>query len=87
MISKEYHFGVVAWFDEITSTWMFRAVPITGDDSPFMEMGYGEVYNNATYEWEQANQYRTDTNPTEHANGVLLDEAIRTANTRLARCD
>ena len=80
-MSKQYHFGVVATFDEDTLTWEFQAMPINGDETPFFEMQ--EVYNYDTYEWEDANDHGPDSTDVERANYVLLEEAIDHANHRL----
>ena len=81
-MSKQYHFGVVATFDEDTLTWEFQAMPINGDETPFFEMQ--EVYNYDTYEWEDAFiHYEPDGYAEQRANFILLMEAIEHANHRL----
>jgi hypothetical protein len=83
---KEYHFGVVAHFDEESSTWKFEATYINGDDSPFSEMEWGEVYHEDAGDvwnpgWQRASMDSDD--PIESANFNLLTEAIQVANRRL----
>jgi hypothetical protein len=79
-MSKEYHFGVVAYFDEDTSTWEFEANYL-GGDGPFMEMDY-EIYNQDSGDWECAHM-TADPGSVERANYELLDEAIKVAQYRL----
>jgi len=79
-MSKEYHFGVVAYFDEDTSTWEFDATT-TGGDGPFMEMDY-EVFNPDSGDWECA-WMSADPGSVERVNFELLMEAIEHANHRL----
>lgn len=83
MSAKEYHIGLVAWFDEDTSTWGFQVLPINGDDSPFPQMDQ-EVFNSDTGKWEDGNGYRYGADETAVANQALLDEAIRHAQYRLS---
>jgi hypothetical protein len=83
---KEYHFGVVAYFDDDTATWEFQVSPINGDDSPFAEMSWGEVYDNeegdvADPGWQFAIMDSDD--PVESANYIALDNAMRHAQHRL----
>ena len=73
-MSKEYHFGVVAYFDEDTSTWEFEATTINGSDSPFAEMSWGEVYDQGSGDWEFA-EMGSGRSP-ETANFNRLLEAI-----------
>jgi hypothetical protein len=82
-MGKEYHFGVVATFDEATCRWTFEAMPINGEETPFAEMSWGEVYDPdsgdvANPGWEEAVWQSDD--PVEAANYVLLEEAITEAN-------
>jgi hypothetical protein len=85
MSAKEYHFGVVATFDEEACHWTYQATYINGDDSPFREMDWGEIYNVDTEDWELAIM-RGDTDPSKEAiNFTLLTEAIETAQRRLNR--
>lgn len=79
-VVKEYHFGVVAIFDESTSKWTFEATWL-GADGPFMEMDY-EVYDQGLETWECAHM-TAETGSVEYANYVLLREAIEIANHRL----
>ena len=72
---REYHFGVTAWTDE--TGWHFNVSPINGDDSPFAEMSWGEIYNTDTGEWEYAGWGDDDNN------SAMLDFAIDIANERL----
>lgn len=84
-MSKEYHFGVVATFDEDTSTWEFQATYINGDDSPFREMDE-EIYdpNYGDYgEWQCAHMTGSEGS-VERANFILLTEAIEHAQHRLS---
>jgi len=82
--SKEYHFGVVAtWVD---SAWQFDATFINGDDSPFAEMSWGEVYDPeegdvAEPGWQIA-RWGSD-HPQEAGNHHNLERAIDEANRRL----
>lgn len=78
---KDYHFGVIATFDEATCRWTFRTQMLNGDESPFMEMQ--EVYNFDTYEWENAFMDRVGDQPVERANYVLLEEAVWLVQHRL----
>jgi hypothetical protein len=80
---KEYHFGVVATFDEDTSRWEFDATTV-GGDSPFMEMDY-EVFDpdrGDSGTWECA-WMTAEPGSIERVNFELLVEAIEHANYRL----
>jgi hypothetical protein len=74
---KEYHFGVIAHWDDEHQRWSFHARPINGDDSPFADMG-DEIYNYATDQWENASPDSYSSVAT--ANEETLYEVIDAAN-------
>jgi hypothetical protein len=79
---REYHFGVVATWN--STSWDFDATFINGDDSPFSEMGWGEVYNPEEDDadpWEQARYDSDDIR--EAGNHHNLERAINEANRRM----
>ena len=81
---KEYHFGVIATFDEQACFWRFQATYINGDDSPFYEMDQGEVWSPwGDGQWQRADGF--GGTQTEQINYTLLTEAIETAQRRLDR--